>query len=291
MDALTNALPKVGEVIDPRKICIALPWYKQTNPATAFSVTANVDRARMMVILQFGDAFVAHTRNLLACEFLKTSADWMLTVDDDMILPCGNAAWFNSYTGFNLPEKFAGLHTVNRLMSHGKTLVGGLYYGRWKHGAPVFGECKDPAVDKYARKGPHDEIRPTRWVGTGCMLIHRSVFLDIESRFPHLARNKDGNFGNFFTSSEHDIQYAVSQALGVLADEGTSEALRVAEATKLLSNAKALSESNSVLGTGEDVQFCVRAKQAGHQPFVDMGLVCGHQGSFVFGPKKAGWTS
>ncbi len=287
---MSLTMPKVGDLSwDSRKICFAFPWYKQTNPATAFSVMANHDRQRMAVLLQFGDAFVSHTRNLIACHFLKTSAEWLLTVDDDMILPCGNARWFNDYTGFNFPEEFAGLSTVDRLLSHGKTLIGALYFGRWKNGAPVFAEGKGAIEEARARSGPHDEIRPTKWVGTGCMLIHRSVFLDIEKKFPHLARNENGDFGHFFTSSEHDMHNAVKQALTILYDT-ESDAKTIAKARTLLEDAKFLSEVNSSLGMGEDVQFCTRALQAGHQPYVDFGLVCGHQGSFVYGPKKAGWV-
>ena len=34
---------------------------------------------------------------------------------------------------------------------------------------------------------------------------------------------------------------------------------------------------------GEDVTFCIRAAAAGHQPHVDLGLICGHQGSKIYG--------
>jgi hypothetical protein len=42
------------------------------------------------------------------------------------------------------------------------------------------------------------------------------------------------------------------------------------------------STRNSQLGMGEDVQFCIRAAQAGHQPHVDLGVMCGHLGSMSF---------
>jgi len=43
------------------------------------------------------------------------------------------------------------------------------------------------------------------------------------------------------------------------------------------------SDNNSKLGTGEDVIFCHRARQAGHQPYVDLDCVAGHCGSHVYG--------
>lgn len=272
-----------------RKVCLLFPWYKETNPITAFSIMSFLDRAKMGAMIQFGDAFIAHSRNKLTDSFLKSNCEWALTVDDDMVLPCGNAAWFNSFTGFDLPEWSAGLNSVNRLLSHQKTLVGALYFGRWKKGKPVYAEGGAPREEEWARSGPHDTVKPTRWVGTGCLLIHRSVFLDIEKKFPHLARNADGANGNWFTSSEHDLKESARAVMEVLNDDSVAAEVRIREAKKLMDESEHRSKVNSKLGTGEDVQFCVRATQAGHQPHVDMGLICGHMGSFCFGPKHVGW--
>jgi hypothetical protein len=122
------------------------------------------------------------------------------------------------------------------------------------------------------------------------MLVHRSVYLDIEKTFPHLARDEQGNHGHWFTSSEHDLREASREALEVLEDVNTTEAARIVRAQQLISDASHRAKYHSGLGMGEDVQFCVRASQAGHQPHVDLGLICGHQGSFIYGHRKAGWT-
>lgn len=287
---LAGLAPKVGEASwEGRRVCIMLPFYRTVTPATAYSIMACLDRSRMMVMLDFGDAFVAHTRNKLASEFLKTDAEWGLTIDDDSILPCGNASWYNGFTGFNLPEKYASFNTVTRLMSHGKTLVGGLYFGRWKHGKPVFGEGHLKKEEAYARSGPHDTCIPTRWVGTGCLLVHRSVFLDIEKKFPHLSRAANGGIGQWFSSGAHDLRQASQDAQAVLSDRLVGESDKAQRALDILTAAQHKSEKNSPLDQGEDVSFCIRASQAGHQPHVDMGLIVGHQGSFVFGPKKVGY--
>lgn len=281
------AKPKLEDCLwEGRKVAIVLPWYKSVSPLTAFSIMGLIDRQKTAIMLNFGDAFIVHTRNTLAEHFLKTNVEWMLTVDDDMVLPWGNAAWFNNYSGFRVPDKFAGQHTINRLLSHGKTLVGALYFGRWEKGKAVYAEATaDPKEAAFAHKGPHDIIRPTRWVGTGCMLIHRTVFTDIEKKFPTLARNDKGSGGQWFTPSEHDLRKGTEEALAILNDNLTSEAARLAKVTEMLGRASKASNYNSNLGMGEDVTFCIRAAAAGHQPHVDLGLLCGHQGSKIYGPR------
>lgn len=273
-----------------KEVVIALPWYKSSNPLTAFSVMGLIDRTRTAIMLNFGDAFIVHTRNTLADLFLQSGLEWMLTIDDDMVVPFGNGRWFNNYTGFQVPEPFCNFHALDRLLSHKKTLVGGLYFGRWRHGAAMFAEgMRDKTVQQALRKGPKDEIRPTRWVGTGCMLVHRSVFLDIETRFPHLARSREGGQrgGQWFTSSEHELGAVVRDALSLLEDKRTPTGWDHETVWKVyaaLHAGQARSKQNSGLGMGEDVQFCIRAQQAGHQPYVDLGLVCGHVGQEVYGP-------
>lgn len=280
--------PKLEECMwEGKKVAIVLPWYKTVCPLTAFSIMALIDRAKTAIMLNFGDAFIVHTRNVLAEQFLRSGVEWMLTVDDDMVIPWGNAAWFNAFSGFKLPDKFAGMHTLNRLLSHNKTLVGALYFGRWEKGKPVYAEATaDPKEAAFAHSGPHDLIRETRWVGTGCMLVHRTVFLDIEKKLPHLARGADGTGGQWFTPSEHDLRMGAQEALSILNDNTTSEAARIAKVNALMTRATKASNFNSNLGMGEDVAFCIRAAAAGHVPHVDFGLLCGHQGSKVYGPRR-----
>ncbi len=288
-----SALEKVWSGLDfstlgtagKQKVVVMMSSYKTTMPQTAFSLITLIDKTRMAVMLDFGDAFIAHSRNKLAENFLRTKAEWAFSCDDDMVFPCGNAAVFNNFTGLNLPDKFAGVHAVDRLLSHGKTLIGGLYFGRWEHSKGCFAE--GAATHEYLVRAPRDEIRPTRWVGTGCLLIHRSVFMDIEAKFPSLARNHEGKHGNFFTSSEHDLRNGADEALAILNDLSASSEARCAHVHKLLTDLKAKTEAYSSLGVGEDVVFCHRAAQAGHQPHIDFGTICGHIGTRVYGPRYA----
>lgn len=225
-----------------KQVCLLLPWYKNVHPLTAFSIISLFDKSKMAAILNYGDAFIINTRNRLAERFLQTNIEWAFTIDDDMVLPCGNATWFNSFTGFGIPDKFSGLHSINRLLSHGKTLVGGLYMGRAENGKPIYAEAMSDRgeAELVKGRGAVDVLKPVKWCGTGGLLIHRSVFLDIEKKFPHLARNANGERGHWFTPDDN------------------------------------------TLSKGEDVVFGIRAKAAGHTSYVDLGLRYGHVGNKIF---------
>ena len=279
--------PSVASTIYHKKIVVVLPWWKQVSPVTSFCVSQLIDRRRTAAMLNFGDAFIAHSRNSCVDAFLKTQCDWLLTIDDDMIVPFGHAEWFKMHTRFDdFPEKFLGLNALDRLMSHQKTLVGALYFGRHHNGPPVYNEgAMTPQEAAFARRAPHDLVKPTRWVGTGCMLVHRSVFEDIEKKFPRLARGADGKGGQWFTSTEA----SVVERLHTLRDQlqsGPLDGNKAYAAMAGLEDLIARTKAENTLGVGEDVSFCLRAAAAGHQAYVDMGLVCGHLGHCCYGPRN-----
>ena len=274
------ATPAASVAVFGPKVLIAMPWQKSVSPVTATCMAQLIDRRRCSSALHFGDAFVAHTRNSIADTFLASKCEWMLTLDDDMVVPFGDPAWFRFYTGFKFPEKFMSLNALDRLMSHGKTLVGALYFGRSPKAPPVYNEGLQEA--DHARRGPHDVCKPTRWVGTGCMLIHRSVYEDIERRFPRLSRASNGGKGQWFTSTEASLLDSVAKIRDGLQRDATPAG--AFSALNQLEHALAVSNAENFLGSGEDVSFCLRAAAAGHQPHVDMGLICGHLGTFCYGP-------
>lgn len=264
-----------------KRVLIGMPWQKVTNPLTSFCVNRLVDTRRCAMTMNHGDAFVAHTRAAIVDIFLKSDLEWLLCVDDDMILPVGDANVFRTYTGFDFPEKFMSMNALDRLMSHGKTLVGALYMGRQSlNSPPVYNEGmsnKDEAI--YARKGPHDLIKPTKWVGTGCMLTHRSVFEAVEKRFPKLARTANQGFGGFYSGEASLRDRAEKIAVELHGNLTPAGALK---AVQDLMQALSMSAAENPFGCGEDVAFCMRAAAAGHQPYVDMGLRCGHLGTFCY---------
>jgi hypothetical protein len=264
-----------GASWEGQEICLCAPFYKSVTPSTMMSVLGLWDRPKMKFLLNHGDAFISHSRNTLAKRFLALNIPWSFWIDDDVIAPNGSAAWFNKATGLPLPDKVAGQHAINRLLSHKKTLVGGLYFGRDPQGKPMFAEgYRSSAEATIARQGwslpPEKQLRPTKWVATGCLLIHREVFLAISKKFPELD-------GKWFSTSEHQLVGNAKRAINELSDLDKDAKDRIASAVQLLT-----SSTDAPIQSGEDVIFCRRAAEAGHQPHVDLGLPCGHIGSAVY---------
>jgi hypothetical protein len=282
-----GVIPPATVTVLQKKVMVILPWWKQVSPVTAFCVSQLMDRRRTASMLNFGDAFVAHSRNTCAAAFLRTTCEWFLTIDDDMVVPFGNAEWFKTHTGFtDFPTQALGLNAIDRLISHNKTLVGALYFGRHSCGPPVYNEGASNTTEAaYARRAPYDLIKPTRWVGTGCMLVHRTVFEDIEKKFPRLARGANGSGGNWFTSTEASLVDRI-QTLRDRLQSGPLDGSKAYEAMAGLEDLLARCQAENSLGVGEDVSFCLRAASSGHQPYVDMGLVCGHLGQCCYGPRN-----
>lgn len=279
-----------------KKVLLMLPWYKTTHPLTAFSLFALLDRQKMGAAMEFGDAMIAHARNKLLDTLVTTGVEYGFFADDDMIFPCGNAGWFNRYTGLALAEPFAGQHTINRLMSHKKTLVSGLYFQRKDAGRAVYLEALRDGVDgdaeqRFAKTAPRDTLKEVEWAGTGCMLVHRSVPLDIREKMPWLAPRAPGESWHY-TSSASDALIAALPAVaesvsGALtdfakdADAGKMERYMADAGHKLKELAEASTKANR-LNDGEDAVFGRRAKAAGHPTFVDFAVVCGHIGGKVY---------
>src|SRR5712664_356833 len=158
--------PQSVRIFDKR-VMIVMPWLKHVSPITSFCVAQLMDKRRTSSMLNFGDAFVAHSRNNCADIFLETNLEWMICIDDDMVVPFGNANWFNAHTGWNIAEPFASFNAIDRLLSHNKTLVGALYFAKYSGGPAVYGEGNaDVKTQDLARTCPQNLLRPTRWVGT-----------------------------------------------------------------------------------------------------------------------------
>lgn len=218
-----------------RDIFVGFPCYKTTNPVTAFAMIAmalDFGKDKIRFDMSIGDAMIYHSRNKIAQKFLETDAKWLLMIDDD-IIPCiGRPNWMRSTVSSarTLPDAPLQRHVLQRLIGANKTLIGGAYFGR-QEGAPLM--CSDRSLEPKAR-AYQDEVVPVDWVATGCMLVHRKVFQDIEEKYPELKSP--------IANGEFDFFHPINSA------------------------------------TGEDVSFCKRAKDAGHQPHIDLGLPVFHVG-------------
>jgi len=278
-----------------KEVFLCLPQYKHTNPLTLFSTLALWDRSKFRAGMRFNDALIVHARNALADDYLSTELPWSWWLDDDVVPPMGSGSWFNQYTGYPWPEPFASFHTPTRLRSHGKSIVTGLYVGREVEGRAVYAEAlaRSPAGDtenKFAHEGPRDLLKPTEWAGFGCILVHRQVFLDIREKYPHLAPQVREDKFHFFSNVSDALVQAVPELKAKIASaaeevKGGSheQALRILlDAIKQIDDADSRVKRESVSHQGEDRTFGIRAKNAGHQTFVDHGLVCGHVGPNVW---------
>lgn len=276
---------------------LCLPQYKTTNPLTLFSLLGIWDREKMGALVEFGDAFIVHARETLADKFMEKGKPLSLWIDDDMIVPMGNADWFRRKTEINIPDEFAGLHTANRLRSHEKSLVGGLYFGRKSWGRAMYYEAmadspEGAAENKRAHEAPFNGLRPTRWCGTGCLMVNREVFSDIRATHPHLEPMFPGEPFHYFSNASDGamlrfdfIQENIAQAKTAAESEKRDEGIVfLNDALRLIAEAKSDNLQTAHLQQGEDQTFGIRARKAGHQSYVDMGLICGHIGSCVYGP-------
>lgn len=289
--------PPQNAAWEGKEVFIAAPFYKSTNPMTTFALLAVWDRPKYGYRHRFGDAFIVHARNQLADDYLKSGMPWCWWIDDDVIPPCGLASWYLQNTKIPMSEQYAGVHAANQLRSRGKTLIGGLYFGRYEHGKATYAEAlTDPAENERAHKAPFDEVKATDFVGMGCTMHTREVLLDIQAAYPHLAPQHSSEFFHFFSGCSDAIVRAFrdvrtkAAAVSAALTEGRAE-----EASTLVADVIAQMESaekeyfkDSRLQQGEDQTFCRRAAKAGHQPFVDFSVVCGHVGTTVFGPHNTG---
>tara|TARA_R110000868_G_scaffold73521_5_gene213204 strand:- start:452 stop:1405 length:954 start_codon:yes stop_codon:yes gene_type:complete len=185
-----------------RELFVGFPCYKTTNPVTAWCLLAialDLGKEKVRFDMELGDAMIYHARNRLAEKFLATDAKWMLMIDDDTIPPIGRPEFFKTMCRLpaDYPHESASRHVVHRLIGHQKTLVGGCYFGRQPGGALMAAVAVDPAVRRSVLLH-EDRLVESDWVGTGCLLIHRTVFEAIRIKFPELAPRTTGQPFNFF---------------------------------------------------------------------------------------------
>lgn len=284
-----------------KEVFLALPFYKSVDPRTLFAIMGIWDRTKMGASVRYGDAYISHTRNMLAHDFLQTELPEILWLDDDIIAPRGHAGWFNHHTGFDFEEKFAGMHTPTRLRSHRKTIVGGTYFGRGPKARAVYYEAMlssaaGIAEDRLAHQGPADRIRDVWWTGTGCLWHTKSVLTDIKTVFPNLAPESEREPWHFFSNRDDllakafpEIKTKMEEATTMLrAQNGAAAEAVLKDAVHQIETTAEASKVHSALQQGEDQTFGKRAKVAGHQSFVDHAIMCGHVGSCVYGPKNTG---
>lgn len=232
-----------------RKVYFLIPSYNQLTVEmhdTLFRNYAKYGPEKIGILHEKG-TLIEESRNKLAQRFLKTQGEWAIMVDDDMVLPCGSGDVFNDVYGMGLPKPYCDYLFLERILSHKLPLVGALYFGRHRTGVAQYAEAFESGQENLnAHRLVRPGVKPTKWVATGAMCIHRSVFEKIGNEAPQ-------KFADIIPKNPADpIAYFRRMAYGY----------------------------------GEDVSFCLRAQAVGITPHVDTALICGHVGPTVYGPNN-----
>lgn len=231
-----------------RKVVLLTPFNRDINPNIHFNIVALLRKCPWMGYQYKTNTIIQRARNLLAHDFLNSEAEWSLWMDSDMVLSFGDPGFIGiKMKGTKVPVANASINTPERLMSHGKTIVGGVYARR----GVGDGLCIQPALHpqndedralaKRLEQGPTNELHKVGYIATGCALVHRKVYEDIMALRPELAAKKEGEAFDFFGSHKTNEQ-------------------------------------------GEDIFFFRMAAEAGHQSFLDGGVFCGHLGIKCYFP-------
>jgi hypothetical protein len=220
-------------------------------PDTMLSLMKQWEPDKMDIRVQ-AETLPIYARNKLAAQFIEGGKPWSFWLDRDIVLPCGDVAWFRQATGNPaFPAPFAKLNTLARLMSDNRKIVGGCYFGRHPGAHAQFNEAHtNKLVDSMVHSGPRNVVEKTRWIANGAMLVHRDVYLDIIKTQGEQIRIKD-------VERQRALGYTYRFFTPQFDDEDLAD-------------------------NSEDVSFCNRAALAGHDIYVDHAIVPGHIGKTAY---------
>jgi hypothetical protein len=151
------------------------------------------------------DTAIWRSRNMLAQRFLRSNCTWSLWLDSDMAAPIANKEWYRWLTRSEvIPDEHANYDVFARLLTHGKPIAGGVYASRQMHGNLVIQpdirprHHEDKLLANEIRKGTARGLAGVDWVGFGCVLVHREVFIELQRAFPQLAPQSEFAPWRFF---------------------------------------------------------------------------------------------
>jgi hypothetical protein len=221
-------------------------------PDTMLSLMKQWEPDKMDIRVQ-AETLPIYARNKLSAQFLEGGKPWSFWLDRDIVLPCGDVAWFRQATGNPaFPAPFAKLNTLARLMSDNRKIVGGCYFGRHPGAHAQFNEAHtNKLVDSMVHSGPRNVVEKTRWIANGCMLVHRDIYLDIIKTQGEQIRIKD-------VERQRALGYTYRFFTPQFDDEDLAD-------------------------NSEDVSFCARVEKTGlHDIYVDHAIVPGHIGKTAY---------
>ncbi len=222
------------------KLAILIPLSGPPAPKMMDTFARLYDRHEM-TYERFAFNNLSVSRNALAASFLRGPSQWAYWMDGDMMVPASDAAWYKREAEVpKMPDIFAGLNTIYRMLVHKKTIVSCSYVSRRSNAVPQFGggEFRKNEI----RRGPQDMVIEVPWAGMGGMITHRSVFEDIIKTQGAEIRMKPGGIGARF-----NYEYAFFNPIDLET-------------------------------CGDDVPFSIRATKAGHKVHVDLAVQAAHIG-------------
>lgn len=225
-----------------KKLAILMPLIGPPEPKSVDALIKLYD-PREMDYRRFAFNNLSVARNALAAWFLRGPFEWSYWHDGDMVPPCGDAAFFKDAAELpQMPDAFAGVHTILRLLYHKKTMVSVSYVSRHKSAIPQFGgDAQTNRIDM--RRGPQNRIVERPWSGFGGILIHRNVFLDIiKTQGDEIRMKPDGAILKRFLY-DYAFFHPMDREI-----------------------------------PGDDIPFCMRATRAGHKCYVDLAVQAAHIG-------------
>lgn len=151
---------------------------------------------------------ITYARNKLVQSFLSTEAEWSFWLDSDTVCPIGDPGAFYHRFGANpkfIKPEFLEVQGLERLASRQKTLIGGVVADRHPGNRLIIQPDLNPhgdedrdLVKKLKKEGPQDKVIQVPYAGTGCLLVHRNVYVEIMKKFPERGPLTAGEPFNFF---------------------------------------------------------------------------------------------
>ena len=232
-----------------KKLAILLPCTGSPTAATLECVLRLWDRADMNYRrMAFNNLSVV--RNSLAAWALREGYEWFFWCDADNFHPCGDVEAYRENTRMSasdVPDVFAGVNTIYRMLVHKKTVVSCVYTTRRKGGIPQFGGGSAREMIDLIKKGPRNKlIEVGDWCGFGGVLTHRKVFEDIIATQGDQIRVTNTGLAKRF-----GYEYAFFHPVGPDMP-------------------------------GDDISFCHRARAAGHKIHVDLAVFSAHVGEHPY---------
>jgi hypothetical protein len=233
----------------PAKVCILIPSHRGVPRKVEDALKEMVAYTRQFCqvagpYVELG-SLVHEARNRLLSKAWRSSSQFthFLFVDDDMVPP---------------PDALV------KLLRREKSLVGGLYVTRAKTPTPVA-----LTLDPQGQMRPLPSFTPGELVevegmGAGLMLVSRECVQAV---------------ADYFITAQWE-----QKALGIAPSVAIDLCQLRGDRWQELKEALWFRFLPSPSGTefGEDVSFCIAARDAGHVPYVDTDVVAGHLGEYVY---------